>query len=70
MPGINGIDLAIRIKQLCPDCQVLLLSALTVSFDLQEQAKLQGHHFEILAKPVHPTELLARLKARFKGGEL
>ena len=31
--------------------------------DLLENARAQGHEFEILAKPVHPQDLLAKLKA-------
>jgi PleD family two-component response regulator len=30
--------------------------------DLLEKARAQGHEFEILAKPVHPTDLLAKLR--------
>ena len=30
--------------------------------DLLEQARTQGHEFEILAKPVHPQDLLAQLR--------
>jgi hypothetical protein len=28
---------------------------------LLEEARAQGHEFEILAKPLHPTDLLARI---------
>jgi hypothetical protein len=27
-----------------------------------EKARAQGHEFEILSKPVHPQDLLARLR--------
>ena len=30
--------------------------------DLLEKARQEGHEFEILAKPVHPTDLLAKLR--------
>lgn len=29
---------------------------------LMKQAHLQGHEFEILTNPIHPTDLLARLR--------
>jgi len=28
-----------------------------------DRARSQGHEFEILAKPVHPQDLLARLRS-------
>jgi hypothetical protein len=37
---------------------VLLFSGCAGTEDLLSQAKSNGHHFEILAKPVHPTFLL------------
>jgi hypothetical protein len=36
----------------------MLFSGQTATADLLEFAKAQGHHFEILAKPVHPELLL------------
>jgi DNA-binding response OmpR family regulator len=64
MPGLSGIDLAIRFKELCPTCKVLLLSGQSMTTDLLEAARQQGHEFEILAKPIHPMDLLARIKER------
>ena len=26
MPGMNGVDLAIHLKSICPDCKILLFS--------------------------------------------
>jgi DNA-binding response OmpR family regulator len=62
MPGLSGIDLAIRLKELCPTCKVLLLSGQAETQDLLEVARSQGHDFTVLAKPIHPTELLARIR--------
>lgn len=61
MPGINGVELAILIRQRCPACKILLFSGLSTSFDLVEQAKRSGHSFEILEKPVSPALLLKRV---------
>src|ERR1700733_4833994 len=58
MPNMNGIELAIQIKQLCPDCKILLSSGQLVTSELLVEAGLHGHHFEILPKPVHPKVLL------------
>jgi DNA-binding NtrC family response regulator len=62
MPGLSGIDLVIQLKELCPTCKVLLLSGQVQTADLLEAARQQGHDFEVLAKPIHPTDLLARIK--------
>ena len=34
----------------------------TATADLLQTARAQGHEFEILAKPVHPQDLLAKLQ--------
>jgi CheY-like chemotaxis protein len=63
MPGISGVDLAILIKVRYPGCRVLLFSGMATSTDLLKEARLQGHDFEVLAKPVHPDDLLAKIAA-------
>ncbi len=63
MMDISGIDAAIRIRSLLPDCKILLFSGQAATADLLERARTQGYEFEILAKPVHPQDLLARLRA-------
>jgi CheY-like chemotaxis protein len=65
MPGMNGIELAIQVTQGCADCKVLLFSGQTATSDLLVDARSRGHHFEILAKPVHPSELLEKLNEMF-----
>jgi CheY-like chemotaxis protein len=62
MTGISGIEAAIKIGAILPDCKILLLSAQAATVDLLEHARAQGHEFEILAKPVHPRDLLAKLR--------
>jgi FixJ family two-component response regulator len=61
MPGMNGIDLAIQFKALYPTCKVLLFSGQASTSDLLEMARNDGHDFKVLAKPVHPKELLAAI---------
>src|SRR5438309_7239925 len=63
MPDMNGIDAAIQIRKALPKCKILLFSGQAATADLLENARLQGHEFEILAKPVHPADLLAKLKS-------
>ncbi|HSM87425.1 MAG TPA: response regulator [Candidatus Limnocylindrales bacterium] len=62
MPDMNGIEAAIRIREILPGCKILLFSGQAATADLLEKARAQGHEFEVLAKPVHPQDLLAKLK--------
>jgi CheY-like chemotaxis protein len=62
MDDMNGIEAAIRIRELLPRCKILLFSGQAATADLLEKARKEGHEFEILAKPVHPQDLLAKLK--------
>jgi CheY-like chemotaxis protein len=58
MPGISGIDLAIQMRAQYPTCKILLFSGQAATMDLLENARAQGHDFDLLLKPVPPTELL------------
>jgi CheY-like chemotaxis protein len=62
MAGLNGIDAAIRIRILCPGIKILLFSGQAATADLLEKARANGYEFEILAKPVHPQDLLNKLR--------
>lgn len=64
MPGINGVDLAITVRQRFPQCRILLFSGQAATTDIMEQVRTTGYEFELLTKPVHPTDLLARLENR------
>jgi CheY-like chemotaxis protein len=62
MDGMNGIQAAIQIRALCPDCRIILISGIAASGDLLDEAVAEGHEFEVLGKPFHPTELIGRLR--------
>lgn len=62
MADLNGIDAAIRIRGLLPTIKILLFSGQAATADLLEKARKDGYEFDILAKPVHPQDLLARLQ--------
>jgi CheY-like chemotaxis protein len=62
MTGMTGIEAAIATRAKMPNCKILLFSGQAATADLLEKARAQGHEFEILAKPVHPTDLLAKLR--------
>jgi CheY-like chemotaxis protein len=62
MGGLNGIDAAIRVRALVPGIKILLFSGQAATADLLEKARAKGYEFEILAKPVHPQDLLNKLR--------
>jgi DNA-binding NtrC family response regulator len=62
MADLNGIDAAIRMRELRPGIKILLFSGQAATADLLEKARSRGYEFEILAKPVHPQDLLSRLR--------
>jgi CheY-like chemotaxis protein len=61
MPGLSGVDLAIQMRARYPKCKILLFSGQAGTLDLLENARAQGHDFHLLLKPVHPSELLAKM---------
>jgi CheY-like chemotaxis protein len=63
MADLNGIDAAIMIRALLPNIKILLFSGQAATADLLEKARAKGYEFEILAKPVHPQDLLSRLQS-------
>jgi FixJ family two-component response regulator len=62
MPLLNGIELGIQFKALYPTCMVLLFSGAITTAPLLKGAGQRGFEFTILAKPVHPSDLLETLK--------
>lgn len=63
LPDMNGIDLAITLRRIFPDCKIILFSGQASTADMLAAANREGHHFVLLDKPVHPTDLLARISA-------
>jgi len=66
LPGMSGIELAITIKRIFPDCRILLFSGQAATADLMANARNAGHHFTLLSKPVHPRDLLTSVAAMLK----
>jgi DNA-binding response OmpR family regulator len=63
MPALNGVEAAIQICAMMPECRVLLFSGQAGTSDLLQAARARGHNFEVLPKPIPPTELLAHIRA-------
>jgi CheY-like chemotaxis protein len=62
MQGISGIELAIELTKKECKAKIVLISGRAATGDLLEVANRQGYDFEVLAKPVHPADLIQRLK--------
>jgi DNA-binding NtrC family response regulator len=62
MPGMTGIELALYFRREQPGCKILLFSGQAATVALLEQARLQGHDFDLLSKPIHPADLLSKLR--------
>jgi DNA-binding NtrC family response regulator len=66
MTVLSGIELALELKKHCPDCKVLLFSGQPDSITLIEAGRATGLTFEILPKPIHPTDLLREIQNLFR----
>jgi len=62
MDEMSGIEAAVRIKAMLPDIRVFLLSGQTATAEMLEKEKADGYGFEVIIKPVHPRDLIARLR--------
>jgi DNA-binding NtrC family response regulator len=67
MPGISGIELAEQLSREMPACHIILFSGHIDTAPLLAAARQQGNHFECLAKPVHPEDLLERVRTISEG---
>jgi DNA-binding response OmpR family regulator len=63
MPQLSGIELAIQLKEKAPACKILLFSGQASTVDLLTSAHERGNDFVLLAKPIHPTDLLNAIRA-------
>jgi len=60
MPDMNGVELALALLEARPECKVLLFSGHATSVDLVS-ALDAGYDLHLLAKPVHPTDMLKHI---------
>lgn len=68
MPGISGVELAMTLCAEFPQCKVLLFSGHATAADLAE-ARTAGYDFPLLAKPVHPAEIIRHVRTHLWGAE-
>jgi DNA-binding response OmpR family regulator len=63
MAELNGVDAAIQIRALLPDIRVFLLSGQTATAEMLAKSPAKDLGFEVLVKPLHPKDLLLKLRA-------
>jgi CheY-like chemotaxis protein len=68
MHKLDGIQTAMRIHILYPHCRVILFSASAISDE--EQARIEDCGFEFLRRPLHPKEVLNKLRGEPAGNVL
>lgn len=64
MPQMNGVELAIAIRQAHPATAVLLFSGQAGVSEILEEGLQRGYTFELIAKPVHPLKIVERLREK------
>ena len=63
MAELNGVEAAIQIRALLPDIRVFLLSGQTSTAEMLAKSPAKDLGFEVLLKPLHPNDLLMKLRA-------
>jgi DNA-binding NtrC family response regulator len=62
MGKMTGVDLAIYLSRARPECKIVLFSGQTATANLLAEANRKGHDFRLLAKPIHPEQLLKEVE--------
>ncbi len=58
LPQMNGLELALVLKDNYPNCRLMLFSGEEATAELIAHEARNGNVFEVLAKPVHPAYIL------------
>jgi DNA-binding response OmpR family regulator len=66
LPGISGIEVATTLRRKLPECKIMLLSGQAGTSTAAGSTSSLENGFEVIDKPVHPTDLLAKVSATFK----
>ncbi len=67
MPEMNGVDFAIALRKSVPEVKVLLFSGQASTADLLSKARDKVYTFSVLAKPIHPADLLPQVSSLMGG---
>lgn len=68
MQEMSGVDLAIEIRRIVPDCEVILISGQISSAERSEEERLADYGFVKLSKPLFPDRLLECIAERLEAG--
>lgn len=63
MPHVDGVEAAIAIREHCPDTRIVLFSGQAATVEILARARDRGFNFELLPKPIHPTQLIKHLRS-------
>jgi DNA-binding NtrC family response regulator len=61
MPGLDGFEVAKQVRELAPDCRIILFSGHGGILDKMADMPCKGNDFEFIAKPVKPEIILTML---------
>lgn len=68
MPDMNGVELCMQIRDLLPECRILLFSGqISLAHTLLQDATKRGCDFELVAKPLRAEDLAAKIGNLFGG---
>lgn len=62
MPRMSGVELGIALRAEFPEVKIFLFSGQAATSEMVHRAEADGHRFELFPKPIHPDELIARLR--------
>ena len=62
-PEANGCETAAELLTFLPQCRVAIFSGSRAAVPVIEEYRLCGYDFDVLAKPLHPQDLLNWLRS-------
>lgn len=62
MPKMSGVELGIQLRSEFPGVKFFLFSGQAATTAMIHRAEAEGHFFELFPKPIHPEELVNRLR--------
>jgi CheY-like chemotaxis protein len=62
MPRMNGVELAIAVRNILPTAKIMLISGQVGISAILDAGHKRGFTFELIAKPIHPAELIEQLE--------
>lgn len=63
MADLNGVEAAVQMRTVLPDLRVFLLSGQTATAEMIAKSHARDLGFEVLVKPVHPMDLINKLRS-------